>query len=301
MNKLKKLKTRTLEWIQFFIFRVISFLINLFPFSLAMDMGRRGGRVLYYLLPRYQKVATENLRSAFGGEKSKAQIKQIALEAFENLGLFAIEFLRIPKIIKRLDDYVSIRNQESVFKALQAGKGVILIVSHFGNWEWMGIAAGAQVREKGVSINALARPLGNPFMYRYIKELRGATGLKTVGKRGGAREAVRLLEENQIVCILIDQHERYGSVGVPYFGREAKTTALPAMLALKKGVTVIPVFCYRRKGKSSLVELGEPFPLIQTDDYERDLVENTKQYIHTIEVEVRKRPGDWLWMHRRWR
>lgn len=301
MNKLKKLRIRALEWIEYCVLRTSSFFIRLLPFSLAMEIGKWGGRMLYYFLPRYQKAAIENLHRAFGSEKSEAEIKQIALEAFENLGLFAIEFLWIPKIVKRLDRYISIRNQESVLKALQTGKGVILIVSHFGNWEWMGIAAGAKAKERGVSIYALARPLGNPFLYRYIKGLRGITGLNTVDKKGGAREAVKLLEENQIVCILIDQHERYGSVGVPYFGREAKTTALPATLALKKGVSVIPVFCYRERNKPSLVRLGEPFPLIQTGSYERDLVENTTQYVHAIETEVKRRPGDWLWMHRRWR
>ena len=49
------------------------------------------------------------------------------------------------------------------------------------------------------------------------------------------------------------------------------------------------------------VELGDPFPVVKTGDYERDLFENTKQYVKAIEDVVRKRPGDWLWMHNRWR
>lgn len=297
----KKIKTRTSEWLQFCFFRVLSFVVNALPFSWAMAIGRWGGRMLYYLLPRYQKVAMENLRHAFGREKSEVQIKQIALQAFENLGFFAIEFICIPKIAKQLDQYVLIQNQKSVFKALEGGRGVVLIVSHFGNWEWMGVAAGAKAQEMEIRINAVARPLGNPFLYQYIKRLRGITGLKTVDKRGAAREAMTLLEQNQIVCILIDQHERYGSVPIPYFGRMAYTTALPAMLAVKKDVPVIPVFCYRRKNQPSLVELGEPFPVIRTNNYEQDLFENTKQYVQAIEAAVRKRPGDWLWMHRRWR
>jgi len=247
-------------------------------------------------------MAFENLNFAFRGDRTEKEIKQIAVQSFENLGYFAIEFIRIPKILKNLEKYAVLQNEKLVFKALEAGRGVILIVSHFGNWEWMGVAAGAWAREKGIKINAVARVLGNLFLYRYVVEkLRGATGLKTIDKKGAAREAMKLLNQNEIVCILIDQHERYGSVPVPYFGRQAWTTSLPAVMALKRGAAVIPVFSFREKNKPTIVKAGEPFPIIKTGDYERDLIENTAQYIKTIEEVVRKRPGDWLWMHARWR
>ena len=73
------------------------------------------------------------------------------------------------------------------------------------------------------------------------------------------------------------------------------------MLAVKKEVPVIPVFSFRSENAPTTVQLGEPFSLINTGDYERDLLENTKQYIKAVEDEIRKRPGDWLWMHARWR
>ena len=300
--KLRKARIRTIEFIQYVLFRIICFLLNLIPFAWAMALGKLGGRFLYYLLGNYRKVALENLRFAFHDERTKQEMKQIAVQSFENLGYFAIEFIRIPKVVKAIKKYILIQNDRSVFKALEAKKGVVLIVSHFGNWEWMGVAAGARVKEKGATINAVARVLGNPFLYRYVvRKLRGATGLKTVDKKGAVREVIRLLDQNEIICVLIDQHERYVSVPVPYFGREAWTTSLPAFMALKKGAAVVPVFSFREKNKPTVVKLGEVFPVIQTGDYERDLIANTAQYMQAIEQVVRKRPGDWLWMHARWR
>ncbi|MBI4000063.1 MAG: lysophospholipid acyltransferase family protein [Candidatus Omnitrophica bacterium] len=297
-----KIPIRTIEFFQYILFRLFCFLLNLLPFHFALRLGKWGGRMLYQILSRYRKVAFDNVKFAFGSQKSEREIKQIVIQSFENLGMFGIELVRIPKIVGNLKKYVVIKNEESVFKALEAGKGVILIVSHFGNWEWMGVAAGARARETGVKINAVARPLGNPFLYRYaVESLRGATGLKTISKKGAAREVMSFLDQNEIVCILIDQHERYGSVPVPYFGRDAWTTSLPAMLAVKKEVPVIPVFSFRTEFAPTTVQLGEPFSLINTGDYERDLLENTKQYIKAVEDEIRKRPGDWLWMHARWR
>ena len=298
-----KVKNRTIEYGQYLAFRLICFLINLVPLYYMLKVGRFGGRRLFHLLPKYRKVALENLKFAFP-EKSEEEIRSIAIQSFENIGLFAVEFIRIPKIADRFPQYVTAQGDECVYESLKRdGKGVIMIVSHFGNWEWMSVRAAERVRDAGSKISAVARDFGNPFLYRYvIEKMRGVSGMKTVNKKGGAREVMNILERNEIVCVLIDQHERHGSVPVPYFGREAWTTALPAMMALKKHATIVPVFAFRGEdGKPTSMEIRKPFPLIETGNYEEDLVANTAQYIKAIEEVVRTRPGEWLWMHARWR
>jgi KDO2-lipid IV(A) lauroyltransferase len=301
--KAGKVKNRTIEYSQYLAFRLLCFLINLVPLYCMLKIGRFGGRRLYHWLPKFRKVALENLKFAFP-EKSEEEIKKIAVQSFENLGLFAVEFIRIPKIKNRFPQYVAAEGDECVYESLKRDqKGVIMIVSHFGNWEWSSVRAGERVRDAGHKISAVARNFGNPFLYQYvIEKMRGVSGMKTVNKKGGAREVMKILERNEIVCVLIDQHERHGSVPVPYFGREAWTTALPAMMALKKDATIVPVFIFRGEdGKPSLMQIRKPFPLIKTGNYEDDLVANTAQYIKAIEDVVRERPGDWLWMHARWR
>ena len=190
--QLNHLKMRTEQIIQYGLFRVLCFILNLLPFSWGLKLGQLGGRSLYYILGKYRGVALENLRFAFRGEKSEAEIKKIAVQSFENLGLFAIEFIRIPKIQNHLEQYIIFKNLESVFNALKQKKGVILIVSHFGNWEWMAAAAGERFRQRGAQINAVARVFGNPFLYRYVTaKLRGVTGLVTIDKRGAARDTIK--------------------------------------------------------------------------------------------------------------
>ena len=232
----KKIRTRSVQFIQYVLFRFLCFILNLLPFLWALKLGQLCGRALYHLLGRYRRVALDNLNFVFGKEKTESEIKKIAIQSFENLGYFAIEFIRIPKIVRNLKKYIILKNEKSVLDdALKLRKGAILIVSHFGNWEWMGVAAGMRVRRENIKINAVARVFGNPYLYHYaIKNLRGATGLETIDKKGAAREIIKHLDQNEIVCILIDQHERYGSVPVPYFGRDAWTTSLPAVMAVKK-------------------------------------------------------------------
>lgn len=288
---------RAFQYLVYLFLRGVCALIRLLPFQTAMAVSRFIGRTLFYILGKRRKIALDNLRLAFGKEKSEIEIKRIAIQSFENLGMLGVEFIWIPKIVKNLGRFVRIKS-DAAREALRQGKGLIFTVSHFGNWEWMAISSAAD----GLPMHAIARPLRNPFVYSYIKKLRGATGLECIDKHGAIRGVMRTLEQKEVVAILIDQHEREGSVRVPFFGRDAWTTTIPAMLALKKGVPVIPAFFFRECGTWSRVVMADkPLETIKTGDYERDIYENTKQYLKAIEDEVRRRPGDWLWMHRRWR
>lgn len=287
---------RLFFYLEYLLFRFLAFLINCLSDFVTMRLAEWAGKFLFPLLKERREISLANLKTAFP-EKSEDGIRQIAIASMQNMVKVAFEFVRIPKIAKRPERAIDLQNRENVWNALGQKKGLIVTVSHFGNWELMAISAAAA----GFPIHAVARPVRNPFVYRYIKRLRGMTGLKSVDKAGAARATVRLLKENQMVAILIDQHESQSGVWVDFFGRKACTSSLVATLALKYEMTVLPTFFYREEPRRSILTFGEPFPLIRSGNHEADLLANTQQYIRSIEEEIRKRPGDWLWMHRRWR
>ena len=288
--------TRFRHYIEYVFLRGVAAVIRLLPFSFVMKLARLGGRVLYFLLKKYRRVAHENIKMALSSEMNEDQIKRLVIESFENLAMFALEFIFIPKMAKNTDRYLQMEGGQYVKEALKKGKGVVVVLAHSGNWEWMAVLLGMNF-----PIQAVARPLRNPFVYDYIKKLRGITGLRSIDKRGAIRQSLKMISRNEVVCVLIDQHERQASVRVPFFGREASTPTLPALLALKRGAVVLPLFYSREKKLPSRMFFSEPFKLIQTGNDEQDILENTKQYVARIEEEVRKRPAEWLWMHRRWR
>ena len=194
--------------------------------------------------------------------------------------------------------YIELQGEEHVRKALEQGRGVIFAVSHFGNWELAAIASSFN----GFPMHAIGKSNRNPFISDFIVKLRGFTGLKTVEKQGAVQKCIALLKQNQVVAMLIDEHAKKGAVWVNFFGQRAATSALPATLALKYNVPVIPVFFYREKNKKSVLTFGKPFDLKQTGDFRSDIQANTEQYMHKLQEELEKRPEDWtLWMHNRWR
>ncbi len=281
---------------QYLLFRVAAFLVSGLSGPSAMTMAKGIGALLF-LRTRRRRISIENVRQAFP-EKSDQEIKTIGRESMQGMIKVIFEFLRIPTIALKPEKYIEVQGEENVWAALEKKKGLVLIVSHFGNWELMGVAAAA----KGFPIYAIGKPVKNPFVYAFIKRWRGATGLQSIDQKGAIKKTIQLLKENKIIAMLIDEHVKKGEVWVDFLGRQAATSALPAMLSLKYGVPAIPTFFYRKTTGRSVLFFGKPFDSIETGHFQADLMVNTQQYVRRLEQEIRKCPGDWtLWMHNRWR
>jgi Kdo2-lipid IVA lauroyltransferase/acyltransferase len=287
---------RSIFFIEYLFFRFLAFLFNLLSVYQSAAFADFIGSALYKFMKKRRETAVLNLRAAFP-EKNESEIQALAKASMQNMVKVALEFIRIPKIMRHEDISWEIRGLEYCRKALEGNKGFVVTVSHFGNWELMGLAAA----NAGLPLHAIARPIKNPFVYNYIKHLRLVAGYQSIDKDGAARATIKLLKQNKMIAMLIDQHERQGSVRVDFFGRDASTSTLPAILALKYKVPIIPTFFYRERPNFFIHTFDEPFKIIDTGNYEADLVANTQQYVSRIEEEIRKRPADWLWMHRRWR
>ncbi len=283
--------------------RIVGRLINLLPLSLALRLARPVGIFLFWFLKRSRRIALENLRHAYGSEKSEAEIKKVAQESFVHLAEFGIEWLRMPEIAKNPERYLGIEHVERIHDALKNKKrGALLFVSHNGNWEIMALIAGQLIAKPvGAAMYALARPLKNLYVYQEVIRRRGLTGLMSISKIGAVSETFDRLKENGIVSMLVDQRVSEGSVLATFFGRKALTTGLPALAARRLGTPVFFVFLRRTPGLRYIMGVEGPFPVETSKNPQRDVEVNTQRFNDRIEAEIRKNPAHWLWMHNRWR
>lgn len=285
-----------LFYIQFLFLRLLFFIFNLIPPETASQIADKIGALLF-LRKRRREFSIYNLEKAFPG-KSQKEIEAIGRGSMQSMIEVIFEFMRIPSIAKKPGSFIEMQGEEHVRQALKEGRGLVLAVSHFGNWELSGIATAS----KGFPLHAIGKFYKNPWLNPLIRKQRGMTGLQTIDQKGAARKTIQLIKENQIVAMLIDEHAKNGAVWVNFFGQKAATSALPAMVALKYHTPVVPVVFYREKKRRSRVVFDKPFPLIETGQYEADIVANTQLYMSHLEEELKKRPEDWtLWMHNRWR
>jgi KDO2-lipid IV(A) lauroyltransferase len=255
--------------------------------------------MFFHLDGERRKVALENLHVAFGGEKSEVELHAIARGTFQNLGMMAVEFFRIPKMdVETFKKRVKIERLEQALNLLTKGKGVLLLLSHFGNWEMMGIMS----KLIGAPIMVIAKPMKkNQRIDQFITKIRNAAGLEVVSSIKASRIVIKALSQNRVVGILIDQRaKRSEGIWADFFGKKAPTTPGLAVLAMKTGAPVVPVFMVRNGfGKHRLV-IQNPLELIRTGDIKKDVEANTQLFNHTLESMIRQYPDQWFWVHRRW-
>ena len=183
-------------------------------------------------------------------------------------------------------------------RPLPRGKGALSIVAHFGNWELLTIAIPMYIKPMYI----VYRPLDSPVIDNMVEYVRTMQGNALIPKGGSGKKVMELLKENQIIGILSDQNvATYEGVFVDFFGRPACTGVGLAVMAMRSGSPVVPVFMARQKsGKYKLII--KPFiEAVCTDDYEADLQVNTQRFTKIVEEIVREYPEQWFWFHQRWK
>ena len=282
---------------EYSLFRTAAFLLMLIPLRVSYRVADALGTFAVRVLGIRREIMLQNLRLAFGHENNEDELLKIAEASTQNLCKLFFEFIRTPEASQNPERYMESPDMKAILEAVETKGGFIAIVSHFGNWEWLAIP----IKSRGLFCHAVGRPLKNPYLYSYIRKMREAANLENIDKAGAVRASIQVLKRNEILAVLIDQHESQGAVWVDFFGHKASTSTLPALLALKYEYPVLPAFFHRDESGCSKIKYGPLFPLIKTGNLRQDLITNTQQYVSKIEEEIRKRPGDWLWAHRRWR
>lgn len=282
----------------YYLARVASFIFYALPLRIGLTAGAILGRLVFSVLSEYRNIAIENLKAAFGGEKTKDEIRRIARRAFENLSKNAVELINFPKINKaNLDRIIRVKNIDIIDSALEKGKGALLITGHFGNWELLG----ATLRLKGYPGAAVGRRIYFERYDRYLNALRKVHDVNVIYRDESPKKILRVLKDNGIVGILADQDmDSVDGVFVNFFGRPAYTPTGPVLLAKASGASIIPAFVIREGSRHTMI-IEQPIELIDTGNKEADLATNTQRWSDLLESYIRKYPDHWVWMHRRWK
>ena len=280
------------------LLKAVSFFLGHIPPGLARVLGGMLGLLAYRLLKRHRQTAFENLERAFGSSLSFSERERIAKKFFRNLGVMFFEFNRIPWLKKgSIETLVEFKGLERIDKALEKGRGILLITAHYGNWELLHSALGY----KGYGLDLVVRKNDSPVVEDFIRWVRTSSGTSIVYKYKAMLPLVRRLNSNAAVMILIDQNTiARDGVFVDFFGVPACANKGPALLAQKTGAVVLPVFI-ARDGAKHIVEVWEALELVSTGDKDSDTEVNTAMFNKVVEKAIQMRPDHWFWVHRRWK
>ena len=280
----------------------LTFPAAVLPLNAALLLGGLGGRLVYHLWPGRRRIAIDNIASAMrlGWIGRNRSPEELARANFSHMGRSVLEMLKIfHRRDKRLFERVRIEGREHLDKALEKGRGVLVVTGHCGNWELMAVGGATRVDLK---MSVLARAQNNPLMDRLVERMRVRTGNRVIYKQGAVKGILTELRDNNGVGILIDQAVlvREGCV-VSFLGRPALTTRLPAVIIRKKKTPVVPCFIHREADGSHIVAFHPEPAMSDHQDIETATVENMQRLTGYIERYVAEYPEQWLWGHRRWK
>jgi len=274
---------------------VCYWLLAILPVDVASAIGGFAGRTIG---PRIglSRRARRNL-ARFMPELGEAGIEAAVVEMWDNLGRLAAEYPHLDDIGWVGDaPRVEIVGGQIVRDAIERGRPVIFFGAHQANWE-----LGAMLTTRfGHPLHAVYREANNRYVEMLLRARRGRSVAGLVPKgRKGARLAMEALKKGEWLGMLLDQKMNDG-VAVPFFGTDAMTAPAIATLALRYDCTVIGAQFERLGGAYFRITLTGPVPLPATGDEEADRMAVLRAVNAEIERWVRARPGQWLWLHRRW-
>lgn len=282
----------------YLVLRIFGGFLNHLPLEWALWIGRSLGSLAFWSVRGRRRVALKNIEIAFGREKSRVELEEIARKAFRNLGMNLVEFLRMPKLGSGYyHRYARVEGWEHLDEALKLGKGVLALTFHFGNWEIPSLGGSLF----GYPIVALAQRIHNPYIDRYVRRTREAAGVTILPKRNVAERVIDSLRKGRIVAVFVDQRERKKSrVMVDFFGKKAPTTPSPVVFSLRTGAPMIPLFTVRENNSRHRVFIGRALVPESTGNIEADLKKNTERYTKILESMIRRYPDQYFWLHNRW-
>jgi KDO2-lipid IV(A) lauroyltransferase len=261
------------------------------------------GSVFYHLLPFRRGVIVENLRRVFGAAVPEPEIERLAKAHYAHLWRLIVEFFRFRTLSpEKRRGLVRVDNLDAFAGAFAAGKGVLVLTGHFGNFEVATIAGIASYPEVRGRIHFVRRPIKPRWLDAWVTRRFNASGFGVIAKRGSLDRIVNLLDHGDVVVFPFDQYAA-GSDGidVEFFGEPAGTFKSLAVIALATGAPVLPASSWRQDDGAHVLRFEEAVPPVDVANVNEAIARTTRAYNAALERLIVRHPEQWWWVHRRWR
>jgi len=261
------------------------------------------GRFIYRWLPYRRKVILENLRRVYGGNVTTAQITELAQAHYGHLFKLLKELISFRFLSERRKKaMVRVQGVPELTEAFMAGKGVLILTGHFGNFEVSTVAGIEHFPQVKGRIHFLRRPIKPKWLSDLLTRRFNQAGFGVVGRRGSLEEIVDTLEKGDAIVFPFDQYARKPEgIEVEFFGYGAGTYKSMAVLALSTGAPVMHAASWREPDGTHVLKFWPPLAPISDSDVGAEIRKNTRAYNAALELAIVRHPEQWWWVHRRWK
>jgi KDO2-lipid IV(A) lauroyltransferase len=254
------------------------------------------------VVPTYRKTVVGNLDIAFGSSLPKREKRAVARRAARNLmniPVISVHYVHPKNLPKVLSD-VEFVGLEHLTGALDKGRGVIGLGAHLGNFILLNVAL-AQTDLPFVAVTKEPRPRPLALRYQRWKRACGLEWIDADARAAATKSILKALKTNRIVLLIADERKKRDGIVVPFFGRPALTAPGPAVLSLRTGSPIVPIFITERERYRHTIEVLPEIECKPTGDTERDIHALTERANEVIADYIGRYPDQWAWVNRRWK
>lgn len=274
----------------FLAYRGFTALLGALPEPVMRRLGQGLGRLAWYIAPGRRRLVQRHLRRVLGEDVDVAKRSKLM---FARYGRYWAEvFWLRPDRKSEIVEHSDIVNEETLQRSKEAGKGIILVLPHMGNWE----VAGAVAESIGIPVLAAAENLPNPLITDWFVDIRKMVGIDIVligkGLRATGELAKRLLAGGT-VALLSDRDLSGRGVPVMFFGEETTMPAGPVALADRTGAAIHVVGSYFKSGRGHVYRVADPLPIHHLPDRDQRISVGVQLFADVLEEMIRISPEDW--------
>lgn len=286
--------------VQYRLWQFMTAVVARMPLRVAYAVAVAVGTTWYYCWPGGRRAMIRNYRRVLAGA-SAGEVRRVARASLVNYCRYLADFIRFGSLTPEAM-LASVSGREAFValdRALERGRGAVIVCMHYGNWD---LGAGATAA-RGYPVTVVAETFADARLDAMVVGARERLGMEIIKLERAGPSLVRALKRNGLLALLIDRPVPGKGVKVSFFGEEVEVPAGPARLALLTGAQVVPAAFVRLRADRQEVKTLADFSIDYrpTGDTSADVRAITQAIMSVHEGYIRRYPEQWYMFREMWR
>jgi len=285
--------------VKYFVQAIFVYFFFIIIKIIGLNLSRKIFSFLFNRIGPYiksEQTINNNLEKFLGSRNINIK-NEIKFKMWANYGKTFVEYLYLKKF-KNMNSHIKIKGEEILNKIKKNNKPVIFVSGHFANFELMSM----ELTKRDIKLATIYRPLNNFFLNPFMEYLRKKYICQNQIKKGrsGVKDSIHYINDNFSIALMIDQRVSEGKK-LPFFENIALTTTMPAQMALKFNLDIVPIYISRKNNDSFEMEIYEPLKIMKNADSEISKLNISINLNKILEEMISRDAGQWIWTHNRWK